>query len=93
MGLFSCEKGPPLTTPKLLVSGLKEGFELKNNVGMTDRFIRIVVGLAMLSLVFWMEGRERLWGLLGLIPLLTGVIGLCPFYALIGFKTCPFKDE
>lgn len=63
------------------------------NVGILDRGIRIVVGLGMLSLVFWAQEKERLWGLLGIIPLLTGIMGLCPFYALIGFKTCPLKDE
>ncbi len=63
------------------------------NVGTMDRSIRIIVGLGMLSLLFWAQGKERLWGLLGLIPLLTGIMGLCPFYALIGFKTCPLKDN
>jgi len=66
---------------------------MRNNVGTIDRLIRIIVGLGMLSLIFWVEGKERFWGFLGLIPLLTGVMGLCPFYALIGFKTCPFKDS
>ena len=64
-----------------------------NNVGTVDRIIRIIVGLGMLSLFFWVEGKERFWGLLGLILLLTGVLGLCPFYALIGFKTCPLRNQ
>ena len=66
---------------------------MRNNVGTADRIIRVIVGLGMLSLLFWVEGKERFWGLLGLIPLLTGILGLCPFYALIGFKTCPFKED
>jgi len=66
---------------------------MRNNVGTADRIIRVIVGLGMLSLLFWVEGKERFWGLLGLIPLLTGIMGLCPFYALIGFKTCLFKDR
>ena len=66
---------------------------MRNNVGTVDRIIRVIVGLGMLSLLFWVKGKERLWGLLGLIPLLTGILGLCPFYALIGFKTCPFKED
>ncbi len=66
---------------------------MENNVGTIDRIIRIIVGLAMLSVVVLVNGRERFWGLLGLIPLLSGVMGLCPFYALLGFKTCPFKDR
>lgn len=66
---------------------------MRRNVGNIDRIIRIVTGLGMLSLILLLQGKERFWGLLGLIPLLTGIMGLCPFYALIGFKTCPFKDE
>lgn len=64
-----------------------------NNVGTIDRILRIITGLGILSLLFWVEGKERFWGILGLIPLLTGAMGLCPFYALIGFKTCPFKED
>lgn len=63
------------------------------NVGTVDRVIRVIVGLAMLSLIFWAQGKERFWGLLGFIPLLTGIMGLCPFYALIGFKTCPLNRK
>lgn len=66
---------------------------MQKNVGIVDRVFRIIVGLGMLSLIFWAQGTERFWGLLGLIPLLTGIMGLCPFYALIGFKTCPLKDK
>lgn len=66
---------------------------MRNNVGTVDRIIRVIVGLGMLSLLFLVKGKERLWGLLGLIPLLTGILGLCPFYALIGLKTCPFKED
>ncbi len=66
---------------------------MRRNVGVIDRVIRITIGLGMLSLLFWAQGAERLWGLLGLIPLLTGIMGLCPFYALIGSQTCPLKDK
>lgn len=66
---------------------------MRSNVGVIDRIIRIITGLGTLDLFFWVQGKERLWGLLGLIPLFTGIMGLCPFYVLIGFKTCPLKDE
>lgn len=56
------------------------------NVGNLDRMLRIVVGLALLSLVF--VGPQTLWGLIGLVPLLTGVIRFCPAYSLIGANTC-----
>jgi len=54
-----------------------------------DRAIRIVLGLALLSLVF--IGPKTLWGLVGLVPLLTGAIGSCPLYRLLGINTCPAR--
>jgi hypothetical protein len=56
-----------------------------NNVGRTDRAIRIVLGLAVLSLV--RIGPETPWGYLGLVPLFTGVFGYCPIYGLMRIST------
>ncbi len=56
------------------------------NVGTIDRAIRVVIGFALLSLVFL--GPKTLWGLIGLVPLLTGAVSFCPAYKLIGVKTC-----
>ena len=56
------------------------------NVGTIDRLLRIIVGLALLSLVF--VGPKSLWGLVGLIPLGIAVFGFCPAYALFGIRTC-----
>ncbi len=56
------------------------------NVGGIDRVLRIVAGLAILSLVF--IGPQTPWGWLGMIPLLTGAIGFCPAYPLLGMNTC-----
>lgn len=56
------------------------------NVGGIDRILRIVVGLALLSLVF--VGPQTPWGYIGLIPLLTGIFSFCPAYTLFGIKTC-----
>lgn len=61
------------------------------NIGTTDRVIRIVVGLVLLSLI--VIGPQTLWGLVGLIPLATGVIGFCPAYKLLGLNTCPVKTR
>lgn len=57
----------------------------KVNEGAADRIIRIIVGLFVLSLIFW--GPKSLWGLLGLIPLLTGITGWCGLYALLHIST------
>jgi len=65
---------------------------MKANVGGIDKVLRIVVGLGVLSLVFLLEGSARWWGLVGLVPLLTGFIGWCPAYTLIGVSTCPAKQ-
>jgi hypothetical protein len=61
------------------------------NVGGIDRTLRIVAGLAVLSLFFVLEGNARYWALLGFVPLLTGVFRYCPAYSLIGLSTCPMK--
>ena len=55
------------------------------NEGLMDRVIRIVIGLGILSLVF--VGPQTVWGWIGLVPLLTGIVGFCPLYKLIGLNT------
>jgi hypothetical protein len=57
------------------------------NVGTVDRVIRVIVGLVLLSQVWW--GLQTHWGWIGLIPLITGLIGTCPAYRLLGLSTCP----
>ncbi len=59
------------------------------NVGKADRFVRVVAGLAILSLFFFLEGGERYWGLIGLLPLATGLFRFCPAYSSLGISTCP----
>ncbi len=66
---------------------------MKVNVGGVDKILRIVVGLGLLSLILILEGNARWWGLVGLIPLLTGLVNFCPLYTLFGFSTCPMKDK
>jgi hypothetical protein len=56
------------------------------NVGPVDRALRAIVGLILLSLT--VVGPQTLWGLVGLVPLLTAVAGMCPAYRLLGIKTC-----
>jgi hypothetical protein len=59
------------------------------NVGGIDRVLRILVGLALISLVF--VGPKIIWGWVGLVPLLTGIFKFCPAYKLLGLNTCPTK--
>jgi membrane-associated protease RseP (regulator of RpoE activity) len=56
------------------------------NEGTLDRVVRVVVGVAIISLVF--VGPQTPWAWLGLLPLLTGIVGFCPAYALFGIRTC-----
>ncbi|MEZ4357926.1 MAG: DUF2892 domain-containing protein [Eubacteriales bacterium] len=60
---------------------------MEKNIGRTERTIRIIIGLLILSLMFILKGGLWWIGLFGLIPLLTGIIGVCPLYALIHVNT------
>lgn len=62
---------------------------MKANVGGIDRVLRIVAGLGLLSLVFVLPEPNRWWGLVGIVPLATGFMRVCPLYSLIGVNTCP----
>jgi len=61
---------------------------MTKNVGNTERVIRAIVGLGLLSLIVILEGNARWWGLIGLVPLATAAIGYCPPYAWMGINTC-----
>ncbi len=63
---------------------------LKTNVGSVDRIVRIVVGVALLSLFFiYPNATWRYAALIGLLPLLTGIMSTCPLYTALGLSTCP----
>lgn len=64
---------------------------MKVNVGNTDRVLRTVIGIGLLSLVLILQGGLKWMGLFGLIPLLTGVVRWCPLYILFGFSSCPLS--
>lgn len=56
------------------------------NEHKVERAVRVILGLALLSLVF--VGPQTLWGLIGVVPLATGLLGSCPLYTLFGVSTC-----
>ncbi len=64
---------------------------MKLNVGGIDRIARIVVGLVLIALAA--TGPVGVWGWIGIVPLLTGSVGFCPLYPLIGMNTCPMKKS
>ncbi len=57
------------------------------NEGSFDRALRVVLGIALLSLTF--VGPRTAWGLIGFLPLITGLVGFCPLYRALGINTCP----
>jgi hypothetical protein len=62
---------------------------VKQNIGNSERVLRIVIGAALA--VAAAMGMIGWWGWLGLIPLVTGLVGWCPPYALLGISTCKTK--
>jgi hypothetical protein len=59
------------------------------NVGTIDRVLRIGAGAALVGLA--LAGAIGWWGLVGVVPMLTGLAGTCPAYSLLGIRTCPMK--
>ncbi|WER49920.1 DUF2892 domain-containing protein [Cupriavidus sp. WKF15] len=59
---------------------------MQANVGTVDRVLRIVVGLVLIGLAA--TGRIGAWGWIGVLPLLTGIVRVCPAYSILGVKTC-----
>jgi hypothetical protein len=66
---------------------------MRQNVGTADRVIRIVAGLIILSFIFILEGNARWWGLVGLLPLATGLVGWCALYVPFGIDTCRIRHD
>ena len=62
---------------------------MKTNEGALDRAMRVVAGLALTGLAA--TGTVGLWGYIGVVPLLTGAVGFCPVYTLLGINTCPVR--
>jgi hypothetical protein len=62
---------------------------LNTNVGTADRVVRVVIGLALLSALFLVNGNARWFGLIGIVPLLTAAVSFCPLYAVLGIRSSP----
>lgn len=60
------------------------------NVGGIDRTLRILVGIALIAMVF--IGPKTMWGLIGIVPLATGFFKFCPLYPMLGISTCSNKE-
>ena len=55
-----------------------------------ERIARVILGIGLISVVF--VGPKTMWGLIGIVPVATGLMGSCPLYTLFGWSTCPLND-
>jgi Protein of unknown function (DUF2892) len=63
--------------------------DMTTNAGSVDRALRVIAGLVLIALTF--TGAIGVWGWIGVVPILTGLLGWCPAYTLLGVNTCPMK--
>jgi len=61
---------------------------MNKNVGGIDRGLRIAAGVGLLAWAALGQDSAHLWGLVGIVPLATGLLGWCPAYLPFGIKTC-----
>ncbi|MEW5887674.1 MAG: DUF2892 domain-containing protein [Pseudomonadota bacterium] len=64
---------------------------MKANVGGIDRVLRALVGLVLIGLT--LTNVIGMWGWIGIVPLVTALVGFCPAYTLLGLNTCPMKKQ
>ena len=64
---------------------------MKANVGAIDKLLRVIAGLALLAWAVWGEGAWHWLGFIGIVPILTALVGFCPLYTLLGIRTCPVQ--
>ena len=61
------------------------------NIGKTDKIIRIILALILFSLFFILHGNLKFIALIGFVPLITAIVGVCPLYLLLGINTNKVK--
>ena len=64
---------------------------MTNNEAGWDRIVRVVLGIVLLSLT--VVGPQTWLGLVGVVPLATGLMGFCPLYRVLGVSTCRLRTE
>ena len=70
---------------------MRKEAHMKINEAGWDRSLRVALGLGLLALTA--AGPQTPWGLVGVIPLVTGLVGFCPLYRLVGLATCPVSKR
>ncbi len=65
---------------------------MKQNVHVIDRIVRLALGAALLAFFLFADSDYKIFGLLGFIPLVTGMVGFCPLYSLLGIDGCKCRN-
>ena len=66
---------------------------MKINVGNPYRILRVAIGLALIAAAAFDAPHIGAWGYFGVVPLMTGILGVCPAYSIFGFNSCPIKNK
>jgi hypothetical protein len=67
---------------------------MTTNMGTIDRVIRVIIGLGLLWYALMAPATGYNWiGWIGVIPLVTALVGVCPLYSILGVSTCPAKQN
>jgi len=67
----------------------KRKTQMSRNEGTIDRALRVILGLVLI--VMAVRGMYTPWTWIGVVPLLTGLVGVCPLYSLLGVSTCRLR--
>jgi len=66
---------------------------MKMNIGSMDKTIRILAGIFLVSMFFWVDSGLKYVSLIGLVLLVTSFVGFCPLYSFLGINTCKTKSK
>lgn len=64
---------------------------MRKNEGTLDRALRVIAGFVLIGLAA--TNVIGAWGYIGVVPLLTGALGMCPLYSMLGIRTCPIDHQ
>lgn len=57
---------------------------MKKNMGNVERWLRVVIGVILIALA--LMGKVGIWGYIGIVPLVTGLLSFCPVYRFLGLN-------
>lgn len=75
--------------PFRIKQAITQEINMKVNEGTLDRTVRVIAGAGLMALAA--THTVGLWGWIGVVPLITGAVGICPLYSVLGIKTCPMR--